>query len=411
MSTKRLKVSNFLCIQNADIEIKKITILIGPQAQGKSILAKLCYYFENISSIFKKCAFDNNNKRELDKELIGDFERRFQKSSWEESQFSIEYTTDNWWVKISKKENSKRNKISISYSEEILKDYRQIKKKTKSYEYENNHFEMMMSYKLVKLTENYINEKSKISDFYDRPLFIPASRSFFSTISNNTFSMLSENSNIDPFLVEFGRFIERVKDLTKMEQVSGGKYVKDLSAILGGTYKEKNGKGYISNKKYDVELKHSSSGQQEFFPLLAGLVQAKSSRLGKVFIEEPEAHLFPKSQSEVISFISRIRKEVFITTHSPYIITAINNLILYGTVLKEKTDSGDIDKAKEITRESDKFGSPIDKNEISAYTITKGKTQDIVSLEDDMIGADLLDDVSADFENFSNYLLSMEGGF
>ena len=46
----RLQVENFSCIGKADLEIGQITILIGPQASGKSVLSKLAYFFVELVS-------------------------------------------------------------------------------------------------------------------------------------------------------------------------------------------------------------------------------------------------------------------------------------------------------------------------------------------------------------------------
>jgi predicted ATPase len=47
-----INISNFLVIKKADIEIKKINVIIGPQANGKSLIAKLLYFFKNSSNNF-----------------------------------------------------------------------------------------------------------------------------------------------------------------------------------------------------------------------------------------------------------------------------------------------------------------------------------------------------------------------
>lgn len=56
-----------------------------------------------------------------------------------------------------------------------------------------------------------------------------------------------------------------------------------------------------------------------------------------VIIEEPEAHLYPKLQNEVVKFISYFANinssSILITTHSPYILTSINSLYCAGKVL------------------------------------------------------------------------------
>ena len=52
-------------------------------------------------------------------------------------------------------------------------------------------------------------------------------------------------------------------------------------------------------------------------------------KLTPYFIEEPEAHLFPEAQCEVMNLISLLShnfdSQFFITTHSPYLLTILNN--------------------------------------------------------------------------------------
>ncbi|MDR2499832.1 MAG: AAA family ATPase, partial [Treponema sp.] len=45
---ERLIVKNFLCLKDIDIEVKDFLILIGPQAAGKSLCAKLLYFFRSV---------------------------------------------------------------------------------------------------------------------------------------------------------------------------------------------------------------------------------------------------------------------------------------------------------------------------------------------------------------------------
>ena len=44
---ERLVITNFLDIEHADIEIKSFNVLIGPQASGKSVIAKLLWFFKS----------------------------------------------------------------------------------------------------------------------------------------------------------------------------------------------------------------------------------------------------------------------------------------------------------------------------------------------------------------------------
>lgn len=45
---QKIIINNFGAIKYAEIEVKKILVLIGEQASGKSTIAKLIYFFKTI---------------------------------------------------------------------------------------------------------------------------------------------------------------------------------------------------------------------------------------------------------------------------------------------------------------------------------------------------------------------------
>ncbi|HEV7381595.1 MAG TPA: AAA family ATPase, partial [Dyadobacter sp.] len=59
----KLIVRDFGPIKNAELDIKKTTVLIGPQGSGKSTLAKLVASCLDIADEFVENYFNNNNKR------------------------------------------------------------------------------------------------------------------------------------------------------------------------------------------------------------------------------------------------------------------------------------------------------------------------------------------------------------
>ena len=66
-----------------------------------------------------------------------------------------------------------------------------------------------------------------------------------------------------------------------------------------------------------------------------------SGRNNRVFLEEPEAHLFPSTQKDIMYDLVKILNRnkwssIFITTHSPYILSSLNNLIAAYDVLRKK---------------------------------------------------------------------------
>ena len=45
---QKIIINNFGAVKNAEIDIKKVLILIGEQASGKSTIAKLIYFFRSL---------------------------------------------------------------------------------------------------------------------------------------------------------------------------------------------------------------------------------------------------------------------------------------------------------------------------------------------------------------------------
>lgn len=158
-------------------------------------------------------------------------------------------------------------------------------------------------------------------------------------------------------------------------------------------------------------LKNISSGQQEILPLLVMLtfgvfLASNSGKLGSYFIEEPEAHLFPEAQSEIMSLLSFIgyhfSSQFFITTHSPYLLSVFNNFI-YGNEL--------IKQGKTTLEEFNKISNnacPIDYDDIYAFSIIDGKSVSIMDKEYKFIDSKILDSASNAAEDVFNQLMALE---
>jgi len=185
--------------------------------------------------------------------------------------------------------------------------------------------------------------------------------------------------------------------------------IKSLAeAILVGKYRYENGQDWIVHKNKKVNVSNASSGQQEALPMLIILsvlsfLQAEDEKC-IFFIEEPEAHLFPVSQKHIISIIALIynqRKNNFvITTHSPYILTAINNLILASEVSKEKSP-------EQVGKIID-LDCAIRYEDVKAYTIRQGIVESIMDEENRLIGPTVIDSVSDEFDNVFDALIRLQ---
>jgi hypothetical protein len=120
-----------------------------------------------------------------------------------------------------------------------------------------------------------------------------------------------------------------------------------------------------------------------------------------IFIEEPESNLFPEKQKRIAYYLASLQKmqnkpELILSTHSPYILTSVNNLLYASELVKQ--DQSLKEKVTEII--DDKF--LLDADNCSAYLIEGGVAKSIIDKETNLINADELDSVSGsimqDFE-------------
>jgi len=167
------------------------------------------------------------------------------------------------------------------------------------------------------------------SERYERPLFVPAARSFYATIREEIFSILSLDEKIDRIVMQFGEFYESTKLATRQNDLLRSskdmpfrperKYFED---VVRGQYVRIDNRDWIQMPRGRVEMSKASSGQQEAVPLLFAISRFPS--LGRtLIIEEPEAHLFTSAQVAVLDFILKqcVTREtdILFTTHSPYL--------------------------------------------------------------------------------------------
>lgn len=246
--------------------------------------------------------------------------------------------------------------------------------------------------------------------------FIPAGRSFFANIQRSIFSLLKDNLTLDPFLIEFGAEYESMKRSYNEEPLdaeSQQAFDRIINEILKGDYlREEDQDFLVHDDTRKVNLSNASSGQQEILPLIVVLKALHNIKLSvegaTIYIEEPEAHLFPNAQKAIVQLLSRVfnsnedKFQIIVTTHSPYILSSFNNLLEAGRLTILKPDS-----AKSIA-EIVPVAAQIKPGLLTAYSINNGKKEDLIDKETNLIVQTVLDDVSNDIAIEFGKLLDIE---
>jgi AAA15 family ATPase/GTPase len=434
---ERLEIRNFLTIQEADIDVKRFTILIGPQASGKSIIAKLLYFFrEFLNKQFIRSIRNFEDKRDLQKASLEKFEQLLPLNDADKQEFSIVYRCGEVEVVISRKLGTgKQFALHLDYSENLAVLHReaqviylQSRQQTDLLEQEDTGFFEKKESEFSEVIINHVY-KSEYKYAFRPSVFIPASRSFFANLQQNVFSFLANNIPIDPLIKEFGSVYELSKARYSRCEKEGfpifaltPQQVRDwpltskfllshAEKVLAGKYFYEKEQDWIVTERGHINLVNASSGQQEALPMLIVLLTrplySSQSRPVTFFIEEPEAHLFPFAQKNVVELLVRLHNltgcNYLITTHSPYILTALNNLI-YARNLSQQNN--------EALREQINGVVPseiqVSFDDVSAYTIEDGKVKSILDPELNMIGASVIDEVSNEFDAVFSKLLELE---
>ena len=411
-------IENFAGIKKMDFDFKSINILIGPQGSGKSVTVKLMYFFKNFINEIVKNIENEESKRDLDKNQKEIFLNFFPKETWPKDDFLIVYKNNITSISLKKVDS----KIIFEYSENLKKLLKKGKKiyTSEKAKYANDHkisnfrFKRELSDKITKCIQEELGVESTFEQF-----FVPAGRSFFANIQSTIFSFLSDNRSLDPFLIEFGSFYESLKRYYNDIIVNNNSHQRQdkefdelISQILNSNYLREKEKDYLIHKdSRKVNLTNASSGQQETLPLiiiLKALNYISSSGGGfTLYIEEPEAHLFPTAQKRIVELLARTFNsknrnfQIFITTHSPYILSSFNNLIYAGNLaenIKYSTHVEQVISPKEYL-ESYLFSVYSLRNNVKSYLIDE---------ETKLITTTILDSVSDDISIEFDKLLNIE---
>lgn len=358
-----LKIEKLGPIQHCQLPITQYTVLTGFQAAGKSTVAKAIYFFrtlkddiyqliqqEEYSDLIYGQKYAPSQEDAKQHTLYGDFERfvRNKFLSTFGSSYSMDKDmrlcyqySDNVKITISLAES--RNSLTPNF---VWVEYSSCIRNFLSNSWPLNNREALR------------RELDALFDDSYETVYIPAGRSVLTVLGSQFNYFYSTMDDAQKRLLDACTrdYLERVMRLRPqfangLEGLAEGKIVpKEKQAlyrealalvgkILKGKYTAADGEEriWVDNNHY-VKINFASSGQQEIVWILNLLVYYLLTDQPVFFIiEEPESNLFPESQKLVIELISMIAgagNAVLLTTHSPYVLGAVNNLLYADTVGK-----------------------------------------------------------------------------
>ncbi|MEL7408877.1 MAG: AAA family ATPase, partial [Cyanobacteria bacterium J06558_2] len=110
---EKIEIKNFLGIKDITVEVKQINIFIGPQASGKSVIAKLLYYFKDFLSEIIFAAAEEDNQSDLDQKCQQKFLKFFPSSAWGNDSFQIRYSFHQQYIEIKRTNGARKKSVKV----------------------------------------------------------------------------------------------------------------------------------------------------------------------------------------------------------------------------------------------------------------------------------------------------------
>ncbi len=384
-----LIIRNIGPIKDADIELNKVNVIMGPQSSGKSTINKIACY---CSWVEKKVSLEKSFDFFLkDKTFITELVRFHKLKGYIKSDSYIEY-------------ESKVVKFTYDHSLGIpvmeWKDSNEFKRTKISYiPSERNIVAVVPNWMEVKLVDN--NTRSFMIDWStarnayqkDKPFDILnlGVKYYYDDSVNTDFVIINDNTTLE--LTNTSSGLQSIIPLVILiDYLTNWIYSNEVPNSVENINKNEitiNAiiKDYIKNNLPEAKdsttvekliffalSKHKDISSSGFDPLIESIENYSKNHWTNLFIEEPEQNLFPSSQRDLMYFLLQTINgnkdhKLFLTTHSPYILYALNNCML-GHLVKDNMPE---DEAKELLC----YPAWIDPQKVSVWEIEDGRLRNI----------------------------------
>lgn len=372
----RLIIRNVGPIESVDLNLKKVNMFIGPQGSGKSTIAKIisfCSWLEKVNEVTDRAAVDGLIKR------LGTFhhiEEYFTDKS------VILYVGENVvfaynWKKDSAIEIPERfgefNNSRFHSDEVLLTAVNKVVNPKVIYIPAERNFVSAVP-NLKDYSDKRDNLQSFVNDWFD-------AKRHYTKESPMPVSKLGlayyYNKGVD---VDYLRMNGK-GEIPLTSASSGFQSIVPLTVLVkwlsSGIYEENKPFSPAENEQVRNILSHLSGdakgSELELLERLRGFIQGRVYSHTQFVIEEPCQNLFPKTQMDLLYYlISEINHgrnhRLVMTTHSPYILYALNNCML-AYLVRDKVD-------KEMAAKIECLPYALNPKDVSVWSLQDGYVRD-----------------------------------
>lgn len=393
-SVENLYIKDFGPIREANIDVRDLTVLVGPQATGKSLTAQTFYFLRGMEELLLPDSYAAGSILASNLAKAPEIEERLNNA----------FT---FWLGT--------NAPALSHRATLLRwqcpgqGVHEIR-----YAYDPSGSPPTSQVNDALRSRIKQSPETRPAGSTEAQVYIPAGRVLYSFISPSQALYLLTRTKVEwpgyvnlfyeklsdsiKRLFEHGREHgwkppERTPLMDKQEAILRGKLLhSDMDRIMLSVEDALAGaEGY--SRSFGFDPLKLASGQMEtwpFFTVVQAALLSSPAPATRIYFEEPEAHLHPVAQRElmeVIAGLTRERLRFVLTTHSPYVIYALNNFLMAHKVLQ----------AGRTLPAAVPVEAALAPGSVSAYRFTRDGR--VVSLMDDETGllrTDELDEVAGE---------------